>query len=87
MAVSFRILIVDDEPRTRSIVQKIIQRHEAWIVCGEAADGVEAIKRARELKPDLIPLDISMPNLDGLERPAANQRALAGFSNSDPDAP
>jgi DNA-binding NarL/FixJ family response regulator len=66
MAVSFRILIVDDEPQIRSVLQKMIERHQGWIVCGEASDGVEAVKRARELKPDLILLDISMPNLDGL---------------------
>jgi DNA-binding NarL/FixJ family response regulator len=64
--VSLRILIVDDEPQIRSILQKMIERHEGWMVCGEASDGVEAIEKARELKPDLILLDISMPNLDGL---------------------
>jgi len=64
--VSFRILIVDDEPQIRDILRKIIDRHKNWIVCGEAADGVQAIDRAAELKPDLILLDISMPNLDGL---------------------
>jgi two-component system nitrate/nitrite response regulator NarL len=64
--VSFRILIVDDEPQIRDILRKIIDRHENWIVCGEAADGLQAIDKAAELKPDLILLDISMPNLDGL---------------------
>jgi len=64
--VSFRILIVDDEPQIRDILRKIIDRHENWTVCGEAADGVQAIDKAAELKPDLILLDISMPNLDGL---------------------
>ena len=66
IGVSFRILIVDDEPQIRDILRKIIDRHENWTVCGEAADGVQAIDKAAELKPDLILLDISMPNLDGL---------------------
>jgi CheY-like chemotaxis protein len=64
--VSLRILIADDEPQVRSTLQKIIERHEGWVVCGEAADGVQAIEKAAELKPNLILLDISMPNLDGL---------------------
>ena len=64
--MSLRILIADDEPQVRDALQKIIQRHRGWAVCGEAVDGVEAVEKAAELKPDLVLLDISMPNLDGL---------------------
>lgn len=64
--MAFQILIVDDEPQIRNILRAIVEGHEGWEVCGEAADGLEGIQKAGELKPDLILLDISMPNLDGL---------------------
>lgn len=64
--MSLRILIVDDELRIRNILQAMIERHGGWAVCAEAADGVEAIEKAAQLGPDLILLDVSMPNLDGL---------------------
>jgi two-component system, NarL family, nitrate/nitrite response regulator NarL len=64
--VPFRILIVDDEPQVRNVLRAIIERHEGWVVCGEAADGVQGIEKAGVLQPDLILLDISMPNLNGL---------------------
>jgi DNA-binding NarL/FixJ family response regulator len=44
----------------------LIERQEGWSVCGEAADGLEALEKATSLKPDVILLDISMPKLDGL---------------------
>jgi DNA-binding NarL/FixJ family response regulator len=61
-----RILIADDMPLVRSGIRILLQPHEDWIICGEAADGVEAVEMAGELKPDVILLDISMPKLDGL---------------------
>jgi two-component system response regulator NreC len=44
----------------------LVERHDGWIVCGEAADGLETVEQATNLKPDVILLDISMPKLDGL---------------------
>jgi DNA-binding NarL/FixJ family response regulator len=64
--VPFRIMIADDEPHIRSALRNIVERHEDWTVCGEAVDGVKAIEKAEELRPDLVLLDISMPNLDGI---------------------
>jgi DNA-binding NarL/FixJ family response regulator len=61
-----RILIADDMPLVRSGIRILLQPHEDWIICGEAADGVEAVEMAGELKPDVILLDISMPKRDGL---------------------
>jgi two-component system nitrate/nitrite response regulator NarL len=61
-----RILIADDVPVVRSSIRSLLQPHEDWIICGEAADGTEAVEMAGELKPDVILLDISMPKLDGL---------------------
>jgi two-component system response regulator NreC len=62
-----RILIVDDNERIRRGVMDILASKKNWNVCGEARDGMEAIRKARELLPDLILLDISMPGLNGLE--------------------
>jgi two-component system, NarL family, response regulator NreC len=62
-----RILVVDDNERVRHGVMKILASKPNWEVCGEAKDGMEAIQKARELLPDIILLDISMPGLDGLE--------------------
>jgi DNA-binding NarL/FixJ family response regulator len=61
-----RILIVDDNERIRRGVFNILASKKNWNVCGEARDGMEAIRKARVL-PDLILLDISMPGLNGLE--------------------
>ena len=45
----------------------LLAAHPGWVVCGEAADGREAVEKTRQLKPDVIVLDIGMPNLNGLE--------------------
>jgi DNA-binding NarL/FixJ family response regulator len=62
-----RILIVDDKESVRSGLRIFLELHEGFTVCGEASDGLQGIKKAFELKPDIVLLDISMPNLDGLE--------------------
>src|SRR5215475_11321646 len=62
-----RILIADDHEVARSGVRALIESHSGWEVCGEAKDGREAVERAAALNPDLILLDIGMPNLNGLE--------------------
>jgi len=61
-----RILIADDQSEVRSALKMLLERHEGWTVCGEAADGTQAVKRAVDLKPDIVLLDISMPKLNGL---------------------
>jgi DNA-binding NarL/FixJ family response regulator len=61
-----RILIVDDHPLTRSALSALLTQHDFDVV-GEASDGERAIERARELRPDLILLDLSMPGMNGLE--------------------
>src|SRR2546428_11185907 len=63
--MSERILLVDDHPLTRSALAGLLQQH-GFEIAGEAADGEEAIARAREIQPDLVLLDLSMPGLDGL---------------------
>jgi DNA-binding NarL/FixJ family response regulator len=60
-----RMLIVDDHPLTRDGLAALLSGHGFDIV-GEASDGHEAIEQARELQPDVVLLDLSMPDLDGL---------------------
>jgi PAS domain S-box-containing protein len=62
-----RLLIVDDHEVVRQGVRSLLSDHTNWDVCGEAVDGQDAVDKARELKPDLIVMDISMPRLNGLE--------------------
>src|SRR5712692_8542925 len=64
---SVRILIADDYEQIRRAVRTLLASHEEWDVSGEAVDGQDAIQKAKELKPDVVLLDISMPYLNGLE--------------------
>ena len=64
---SIRILIVDDHEGWRRQVRLLFQARPEWQVTAEAADGLEAVRKAEELKPDLITLDIGLPNLNGIE--------------------
>jgi YesN/AraC family two-component response regulator len=62
-----RILIADDNDMVRRGVMGIFSSELNWEICGEARDGSEALRKARELLPDLILLDISMPGINGLQ--------------------
>lgn len=62
-----RILLVDDHPIFRAGLRALLESQPDVQVVGEAGDGAEAIARAHELQPDIILLDISMPDVDGLE--------------------
>jgi DNA-binding NarL/FixJ family response regulator len=62
-----RILIADDHDVARRGIRSLLESRAGWEVCGEAKDGREAIELAASCKPDLILLDIGMPNLNGLE--------------------
>jgi len=72
---SFRILIADDHEIVRRGIRSLLERHPGWEVCGEAEDGREAITQAKAMRPDLVLLDIGMPNLNGLD--AARQIAAS----------
>ena len=62
-----RVLIADDHEVARRGIRALLESHENWEVCAEAKDGREAVELAASERPDLILLDIGMPNLNGLE--------------------
>lgn len=66
-ALSVRILVADDYEPWRRVISRTLQRQPELQIIGEASDGLEAVRKAEELKPDLILLDIGLPNLDGIE--------------------
>src|SRR5262249_1954599 len=73
---SLRILVVDDHEIVRRGVRALLSASEDYQVCGEAADGRDAIRQAQELKPDAIVMDVSMPNLNGFEATKEIKRIL-----------
>jgi CheY-like chemotaxis protein len=74
-----RILIVDDSDVTRRVLGTIL-RSRHWTVCGEAEDGRSGVRQFQELKPDLVLLDLAMPDMDGIE-------AARLMSSSNPTVP
>ena len=62
-----KILIADDHELIRDGLKARLEKHEGWKVCGEAVNGRQAVEMARTLKPDVAVLDISMPELNGIE--------------------
>jgi DNA-binding NarL/FixJ family response regulator len=65
--MGFRILVADDHEVVRRGLCALLQSRPEWEICGEAADGREAVEKARSLKPDAVIIDIGMPTLNGLE--------------------
>ena len=62
-----RILIVDDSAPIRGILRAVVESWPGFEVCAEASDGLEGVEKGLELKPDLIILDFSMPQINGLQ--------------------
>jgi two-component system chemotaxis response regulator CheY len=78
--VALRVLIVDDSEIIRRIIRTILRTRQTWIVCGEAENGCSGVEKFEQLKPDVVLLDLSMPDITGIE--AAKQ-----MSASDPTVP
>src|ERR1700756_1895895 len=79
VTVRKRILVIDDGDSVRDVIG-IFLEHAGFEVCGEAADGVQAIEQAKQLKPDLIVLDLAMPRMNGAE-------AASILNNTMPNTP
>jgi PAS domain S-box-containing protein len=71
-----RILIVDDHEPVRQAIRSLLDGHPTLSICGEAADGVEALELARQLRPDVILMDLCMPRMDGIEATRLIRREL-----------
>ena len=71
-----RILIADDHDVVRQGVRAVLEGQAGWVVCGEASTGREAVAKAIDLQPDVVVLDISMPELNGLEATRQIRRAV-----------
>lgn len=63
--MSNRILVVDDAAFMRMMIKEILTKN-GYTVVGEASDGVQAVEKYKELKPDLVTMDITMPEMDGI---------------------
>ena len=86
---SIRVLLVDDHALVREGIRSLLQLYEDIEVVGEAGDGREAIQKTRELEPDIVVMDISMPSMGGVEatrqilkeKPAAKIVVLSRYDN------
>lgn len=70
------VLLVDDHQTIRKVIRDFFETLKDWEVCGDAADGPEAIQKAMELGPDLILMDLSMPRLNGIETASVLKKML-----------
>jgi DNA-binding NarL/FixJ family response regulator len=75
-SVAVRILIVDDHDILRRGLKEILSANPAWEVCAEAKTGKEAVALAEQLKPQIVVMDVSMPDLNGLEAARRIHKAL-----------
>jgi signal transduction histidine kinase len=73
---SVQFLIVDDHELFRRTARSFVESQPNWQICGEAGDGIEAIEKAKLLRPDVILMDINMPRMDGLQATRVIRREL-----------
>jgi len=73
-----RILIADDHDVVRAGLRQLLLERKGWEVCGEATTGRQAVATALETKPDVVVMDIAMPDLNGLEAARQIRKSLPG---------
>jgi len=78
--VKKRILIVDDSEAVRDVMRSLLEDQDDFAICGEAADGFNAIRLAQALQPDLILLDLVMPKLNGAAAVSELKAVVPGVS-------
>jgi chemotaxis response regulator CheB len=66
-SMSTRILVADDDASIRRLVRRILEEHTGWEVCGEAVDGQDAVTKVVQLSPDVVVMDLAMPEKNGLQ--------------------
>ncbi|MBV9573171.1 MAG: response regulator transcription factor [Acidobacteriales bacterium] len=65
--MAVRVLIADDDAAIRRLLRRLIEEHRDWEVCGEAINGLDAASKVGPLSPDLVVLDLAMPQMNGLQ--------------------
>lgn len=75
-----RLLIVDDNEHVRRHLKALLNADPSFLVCGEAANGKEAVLQAQELTPDVIILDLAMPVMDGITAAREMSQTLPGLA-------
>jgi DNA-binding NarL/FixJ family response regulator len=78
--MAIRILIADDDAAIRRLLRRLIETRGDWTVCADACDGQEAVQKTDLLKPDVVVLDLAMPDMNGLQ-------AAREISRTHPDVP
>jgi len=65
--LSVRVLLIDDSKAVVHELRSLLSLNPGWLVCGGGENGVKAVEKARSLRPDLVLMDISMPQMNGIE--------------------
>jgi DNA-binding NarL/FixJ family response regulator len=90
MADPVRVLVVDDQPIVRSATRSLLDATREFEAVGEAASGIEALTAVQQLEPDLVLLDVRMPDMDGIEAAAriraTHEGTVVVLMSSDPRA-
>ena len=74
--MALRILIADDSRTVRHSLHGLLEQHPGWEVCAEAVDGVDAVAKAEQYRPDIVILDFFMPGMTGVEAARVLRRVL-----------